>query len=111
MEVFIIHLLIMAVLLLLVARLVPGIEVSGFGHAVLAALVLGLVNVLVRPLFIFLTLPLTILTLGLFLLVINALMLRLAAALVPGFEVRGFMPALWGSLLLTIFSAGMSLMM
>lgn len=111
MELFVIRLLIMAALLLVVARLVPGIELSGFGHALVASLVLGLVNVLVRPLLIFLTLPLTILTLGLFLLVINALMLRLVAALVSGFEVRGFMPALWGSLLLTIFSAGLSLMM
>ena len=56
-----------------------------------------------------LTLPITFLTLGLFLLVINALMLRLAAAIVPGFEVKGFMPAFWGSLLLAIFSAGLSM--
>jgi putative membrane protein len=57
-----------------------------------------------------LTLPITVLTLGLFLLVINALMLRLAASFVPGFEVKSFWPALWGSVLLSVFSAGLSLL-
>jgi putative membrane protein len=110
MEFFLIHVLVVAVLLLIVARIVPGIEVAGFGHALIAALVLGVVNALVRPVLILLTLPITVITLGLFLLVINALMLRLAAALVSGFEVKGFWPALWGSILLTLFSGGLSLL-
>jgi putative membrane protein len=70
------------------------------------ALVLGVVNAIIRPLLVFLTLPLTIVTLGLFLLVINALMLQLVGALAPGIHVAGFGPALWGSLLLTLLNLG-----
>jgi len=73
--------------------------------------VLGIVNALIRPLLVFLTLPITILTLGLFLLVINALLLKLAAALVPGFRVRGFGAAFLGALLLSVFSFGATLIM
>lgn len=101
---FLIHLTLSAALLLFVARTVRGIEMEGWGAAFLAALVLGLVNAVVRPVVVILTLPLTILTLGLFLLVVNALMLRLAGALVPGFRVRGFGPAFVGSLLLTLLN-------
>lgn len=101
---FLAHWILTAALLLLVARLVQGVDVRGWGPALIGALVLGLVNAIVRPIMVFLTLPLTILTLGLFLLVINALMLWLAAALVPGIRVRGFVPALLGSLLLTILN-------
>lgn len=101
---FIVHLVLTAVLLLIVASVVKGIEIKSFGAALIGAFVLGLVNALVRPIMVFLTLPLTILTFGLFLLVINALMLGLAAALVPGFRVRGFVPALFGSLLLTLLN-------
>jgi putative membrane protein len=101
---FLVHLVVSALLLLLVANVVPGIGVGGFGYALLAALVLGVVNAVVRPLLVLLTLPITILTLGLFLLVINALMLMLAAAVVPGFTVAGFGSALLGGLLLAIFN-------
>ena len=94
---------------MLVAKIVPGIEVKGLGNALLAALVLGVINALVKPIFVILTLPITILTLGLFLLVINALLLRLAAALVPGFTVRSFGAAFLGALLLSIFSFGLTL--
>ena len=102
------HLLVSAALLLLVAQLVSGIQVDDWGSAFLAALVLGLVNAFVRPLMIVLTLPLTIVTFGLFLLVINGLMLQLAGALVPGFRVHGFGSALLGSLLLTLFNLGVA---
>jgi putative membrane protein len=111
MEIFIIQTVVVGLLLYVVARLVPGMEVDGVGHALLAGLVLGIVNALIRPLLVFLTLPITILTLGLFLLVINALLLKLAAALVPGFRVRGFGAAFLGALLLSVFSFGATLIM
>lgn len=105
---FLLHLLLTAALLLLVAHLVEGVQIEGWGSALLGALVLGLVNALVRPIMVVLTFPLTILTLGLFLLVVNALMLWLAAALVPGVRVRGFGPALLGSLLLSLLNLAVS---
>ena len=105
---FLAHLLITAALLLLVANLVRGVQVEGWGPAILGALALGLVNAFVRPLMILLTLPLTIVTFGLFLLVVNALMLWLVAALVPGFRVQGFGAALLGSLLLTLLNLGVA---
>jgi putative membrane protein len=101
---FFAHLVVSAALLLLVANAVKGMQISGALSAVLAALVLGLVNAVVRPLAVLLTLPLTFVTFGLFLLVLNGLMLKLAAALVPGFRIRGIMPAVWGSLLLTLLN-------
>ena len=102
------HLLVSALLLWLVGQIVTGIHLSGFGPALLAALVLGVVNFLVRPILIVVTLPITILTLGLFLIVINALMLMLTAAIVPGFTVAGFVPALLGGLLLGLFNLAVS---
>ena len=107
---FVVHLLISAGLLLVVAHVVTGITVQDWGAAILAALVLGIVNALVRPLIVLLTLPLTIVTLGLFLFVVNALMLELAATLVPGFKVAGFGAALLGSLLLSVLSAGVAML-
>ena len=101
---FLAHLLITAGLLLLVANLVRGVQVEGWGPAFLGAIGLGLVNAFVRPLMVLLTLPLTILTFGLFLLVVNGLMLWLVAALVPGIRVRGFGAAFLGSLLLTLLN-------
>lgn len=101
---FLLHLVLTAGALLIVARLVGGVYVSGFGAALFGALVLGLVNAIVRPLMILLTLPITILTLGLFLFIINALMLWLVAALVPGIRISGFGAALIGSLLLTVLN-------
>ncbi|MGH8193375.1 MAG: phage holin family protein, partial [Woeseiaceae bacterium] len=93
-----------AVALLVIAHMVGGIQVSGFGTALIGALILGLVNGFVRPVMILLTLPLTIVTLGLFLFVVNALMFWLVAALVPGFQISGFGAALLGSLLLTVLN-------
>ena len=104
MFVFLVHLILTAALLLVVARVVNGVQVQGWGPALLAALLLGIVNAIVRPLMVFLTFPLTIITLGLFLFVINALMLWLTAALVPGFRIAGFGPALLASLLLTLLN-------
>jgi putative membrane protein len=91
--------LLLAAALLLVAYLYPGVTVAGFGAAMLAAFVLGLLNTLVRPLLVLLTLPVTVVTLGLFLFVINALMFWAAASVLQGFGVTGFAAALIGSLI------------
>ena len=96
------HWLLSALSLLLVAHLVPGFEVRGFGVALLASLVIGLVNSSIGFLLKLFTLPLTLLTFGLFLLVINALMLQFAALFVPGFTVHGFFSALLGAVVLAL---------
>ena len=93
-----------AAALLLVAYLYPRVTVATFWAAMLAALVLGLVNALIRPLLVLLTLPVTVLTLGLFLFVINALMFWLVAEIVSGFQVTGFVAALVGSLLYSLIT-------
>jgi putative membrane protein len=93
-----------AAALLLVAYLYPGVSVESFVTALVAALVLGLVNAVVRPLLVILTLPVTLLTLGLFLFVINALLFWLVAELVPGFRVSGFGAALLGSILYSVIT-------
>ena len=91
-----------AAALLLVAYLYPGVAVNSFGSAMIAAFVLGLLNTLLRPLLVLLTLPVTLITLGLFLFVINALMFYFAASLLEGFYVTGFVAALIGSLLYSL---------
>ena len=93
-----------AVALLVVAYLLPSIYVASFGSALLAALLLGLVNAVVRPVLLLLTLPVTLLTLGLFIFVINGLMFWLAGSLFPGFAVAGFWPAVFGSLAYSVIS-------
>lgn len=90
---------------LLTAYLLPGVHVEHYGHALLVALVLSLANVLVKPLLIIFTIPLTIISFGLFLLVINALVIMLVDSLVPGFHVEGFWWALAFSLILSIFNS------
>ena len=94
--------LLLAAALLLVAHLYPGVTVTSFASALIAALVLGLLNTLVRPLLVLLTLPVTLLTLGLFLFVINALMFWSAAGVLQGFNVTGFGAALIGSVLYSL---------
>jgi len=94
--------LLLAAALLLVAHLYPGVTVTSFGSAMLAALVLGLLNALLRPILVLLTLPVTVLTLGLFLFVINALMFYFAAQLLSGLAVAGFFAALIGSLIYSL---------
>ena len=89
----------------LAAVLVPGITIEGLGTLVLAALILGLINGLIRPAVIFFTLPITIVTFGLFLLVINAALFGLTAALLEGFEVAGFFAALFGWIIVSLVSA------
>ena len=101
---FILRTLITAFGLWLAAALLPGISIDGPGTLFLAALLMGLVNALVRPLAVFFTLPLTLLTLGLFLLVINAAMFGLVAAMLDGFRVAGFFSALLGWLVVSLTS-------
>jgi putative membrane protein len=94
--------LVSAVSLMIVAAIVPGIEIDGFGTALIAAVVIGLVNATLGFFLKILTFPLTLITLGAFLFVINALMLKVAAALLAGFRVKGFAPALLGAILLSL---------
>lgn len=96
--------LLSALALLAVAYIYPGVKVESFFAAAVAALVLGLVNALVRPVLVILTLPVTIVTLGLFLFVINALLFWAVASVVPGFTVTGFGAALLGSILYSVAS-------
>lgn len=98
------RLIVTALALLLVAEVVPGIEVENLYIAIIASLVLGLLNIFVKPLLVILTLPITILTLGLFLFVINAVLFWFAASFIDGFAVSGFWPAFFGSLIVTIIS-------
>ena len=99
---FILRMLTVMLGLWLASELVPGIEVHGIGTLIGAALLLGFVNAVVRPLLIILTLPVTIFTLGLFLLVINAAMLGLVAWMFDDFNINGFWPALFGSIIVSI---------
>lgn len=97
-----------AVALLIVAYILPGITVASFGSALIAALVLGLLNTVVKPLLILLTLPLTIVTLGLFLLVLNALVFWLAGSILKGFQVDGFWWAVIGAIVYSIVSTALA---
>lgn len=96
--------LVNAAALMLVAYLYPGVTVENWGAALIAALVLGLINAVVRPILVLLTFPVTLLTLGLFLFVINALLFWFVAELVQGFRVNGFVAALVGSILYSILT-------
>ncbi len=99
---FVVRLLIGALGLWLAQALVPGVEIHGAGTLLVAALLLGIVNAFVRPLIVVLTLPITVVTLGLFLWVVNAAMLGLVAALLDGFTLAGFGSALLGALVVSV---------
>ena len=93
-----------ALALWLTSHVVSGIQVRSFGALLAAAAMIGIINAFVRPIVVLLTLPLSVVTFGLFVLVVNAAMLVLASAFVPGFEVHGFWAALFGWLLLSLFT-------
>lgn len=95
----------LAMALLFLAYVYHGVEVRSFGSAMLAAFVIGLLNTVVRPVLVVLTLPVTVLTVGLFLFIINALMFWAASFLLEGFQVGGFLAALIGSLIYSVMSA------
>jgi putative membrane protein len=101
---FLIHWLVVAIALWVTAQVVPGITISSWTTLAVAALVLGFVNAIVRPILLILTLPITVLTLGLFYLVVNALAFGLAAALVPGFNVASATSAILGALVTSVIS-------
>ena len=101
---FVLRVLVNAAAVYVAARLVPGIRVEGLQALLITALVLGLVNAVIRPVLVVVTLPLTLVTLGLFLIILNAFCFWLTSALVPGFRVGGFGPALLGSLVVSLIS-------
>jgi putative membrane protein len=101
---FLVHWLVVAIGLAVATYLVPGVSVASGSALAVGALVLGFVNAVIRPLLTFLTLPLTLLTLGLFYLVVNAAAFALAAAIVPGFSVASFWAALLGALVVSLVS-------
>jgi putative membrane protein len=104
MAAFLIHTVVLSVAIWITASVVPGVTVASWPALALAAIVLGLVNAIVRPVLVILTLPITVLTLGLFYLVVNALAFGLAAALVPGFQVATWTAAILGALLTSLIS-------
>jgi putative membrane protein len=99
-----IHWLVVTIAIVVAAHFIPGIRVDSVGAALIGAAILGILNTVVRPILVILTIPVTILTLGLFLFVINALMFLLAGSLISGFHVQSFWPALLGSLVVSIVS-------
>lgn len=101
---FVIRLLITALGLWVADRLLPGIVITGTGSLIVSALLLGLVNAVIRPIILILTLPLTVLTLGLFVLIVNGISLGIAAWLVPGFHIAGLWSATWGALIVGLTS-------
>jgi putative membrane protein len=101
---FLARLLLNGVAIIVAAWLLPGLDLAGPGSALAAGVLLGLVNAVVRPVLFVLTLPLTLVTLGLFLFILNALCLAIAAALVPGFSIAGFWSAVIGALLISVVS-------
>ena len=104
----IVKILINAAALMLTANLIDGIDVDGWGAVIIAAIILGIVNAIIRPLLVLFTLPLNVLTLGLLTFVINGLMLKLTAAVVGGFDVVGLWPAIVGSVILSVVSTVLS---
>ncbi len=101
---FLLRLLLNGLAIMVAAWFVPGVRLAGVVPAILAGALLGLVNALVRPILLLLTLPFTLLTLGLFIFIVNAICFALTAALVPGFDLSGFFAAFFGALVVTIVS-------
>ena len=101
---WLVGLLINGVAVLAAAFLLDSIEVDGFGSALIAAVILAVINTFIRPVLVFLTLPITVLSLGLFLLVINAVTFYVTGMLVPGLEVTSFWGAFWGALIVSVVS-------
>jgi putative membrane protein len=100
-----------ALALIVTAYVVPGFEVADFTTAILAAIVLGIVNTFIRPVLAFMTAPLTIISLGLFAFVINALMLYIVAYFVPGITIAGFVPAILAAVVLSVVATALSMLL
>ncbi len=105
---FLLRWLFNAIAIFLTTRIIQGVQVPDFTAAIFAALILGIVNAFIRPIVLLLTLPINLLTLGLFTLIVNTLMLYIVAAVVPSFVITGFVPALVGALLIAIISTLLS---
>lgn len=104
----IVRIIINAAALMIASNIIDGIYVDGWGAVIFAAIVLGIVNAIIRPVLMVLTLPLNVLTLGLLTFVINGFMLKLAAVVVGGFEIAGMWPAIMGAVILTVVSTVLS---
>lgn len=107
MMILIVNWFLSALSLLIVSRIIPGFEIKGFGTALIAVIIIGLVNATIGLILKILTFPITILTFGLFLLVINAVMLKFASLFVSGFIIRGFIPALLGAVVLAFVNVAL----
>lgn len=94
-----------SVAICITAAITPGFTLKGFGSAMIASMVIGLLNMTIRPILWFLTLPITIITLGLFTVVLNAIVLRMAAGLLKGFDISGWFPAIFGAIILALVQA------
>ncbi len=105
---FLINWIVSGLAIVITAYLLPGVRLSGFFAALVTALILGLINAFIKPVLSLLTLPLTVMTLGLFALVLNALLIMLTSTIVPGFQVQGFWWALAFSLVLSIVNFALS---
>ena len=101
---FLMRLALNGIAIVIAAWFVPGVHVTGFAPALIAGVLLGFVNAIVRPLLLILTFPFTLLTLGLFIFIVNAICFGLTAAMVPGFNLDGFLAAFLGALVVTIVS-------
>ena len=101
---FVLYFFVMAASMLALSHYLPGFHVTGWGPAIIASLILALLNVILRPILWLLSLPFILVTLGLFLFIINAIVLWITAALVPGFRIDGLIPALLASLILSLVS-------
>ena len=101
---FLLRLLLNGLAIMVAAWFVPGVRLAGIVPAIVAGVILGFVNALVRPVLLLLTLPFTLLTLGLFIFIVNAVCFALTAALVPGFDLSGFFAAFFGALVVTMVS-------
>lgn len=96
------HWIISAVALLITSKIIPGFKVNSFISALWAAVVIGLANIVIWPLLMFLTLPINVLTLGLFTFVVNGIVLKICAALIKGFDINGWLPAILGAVVLAL---------
>ena len=99
-----VHWIVSAAALLLTSKIIPGFRVANFAASLWAAVVIEIANVLIWPILIFLTLPINILTLGLFTFVVNGAVLKICAALIKGFEIKGWMSAIFGAIVLSVVS-------
>ena len=101
---FILKWILFSLLIILIAWIIPGISVSGFLSAMFVVIIIGLINILIRPIVEFISLPINVLTLGIFSLVINALLFLLVGRIAPGFSIDGFWSGFFGAIILSIFT-------